>query len=324
MKILKEKYPKGSLKGQVSDGRYIEGYLYDNLKVMANAIVKDMTFLGFIFSSTLEVGTGKSVFATQLGEAWSYVMKEVHNIDIPFGLKNIVWRPKELIERAFQVPKYSFILLDEWEDAHYWSELGVSLRQFFRKCRQLNLFIVCIIPNFFQLGLGYAVSRSAFAIDVKFEEGFTRGYFSFYNFKEKTKLYLMGKKNYNYNVVKPSFNGRFTDGYGVPREEYLIAKRKDIEVIEDVSPAQKKKLLRELDIFERYLEKFPESTNDDLCKMFNKHVRTITKWKNSVKMEKLKASGRLEVIKDDTSDKDSIFVKEEPSNIDDSETKEKI
>ena len=59
MKILEDKYPKGSLKGQKSAGRYIDGYLYKNLEVMADAIVNDMTFMGVIFSSTFEVGTGK-------------------------------------------------------------------------------------------------------------------------------------------------------------------------------------------------------------------------------------------------------------------------
>ena len=233
MKILQEKYPKGTLKGQKSDGRYIDGYLYRNLQILAKKIVEDMTFLGVIYSSTYEVGTGKSVLATQIGETWSYIMKKEHNVDVPFSIKNIVFRPEDLIERSFEVPKYSFLLLDEWEDAHYWSKLGITLRQFFRKCRQLNLFIMIIIPNWFQLPLGYAVSRSVFAIDVKFNEGFERGYYSFYSFPAKRKLYIEGKRTYNYYVVKPDFNGAFTDGYGVPRKVYLEAKRKDMEHFED-------------------------------------------------------------------------------------------
>ena len=228
MKILKEKYPKGSFKGQISDGKYIEGYLYENLKLLAKSIVNDMTFLGFIFSSTLEVGTGKSVFATQIGEAWAEIMKVMHNIDVPFSINNVVWRPKELIEKSFKVPKYSYILLDEWEDNHYWSELGMTLRQFFRKCRQLNLFIMCIIPNWFELPKGYAISRSIFAIDVRFEDGFKRGFFRFYDFASKRKLYIKGKKEHNYNVARSSFAGKFTDGYGVPRQEYLDAKKQDL------------------------------------------------------------------------------------------------
>lgn len=229
MKVLKEKYPKGTLKYQKSDGRYIDGFLYENLNLMADKIVDDMTFMGVIFSSTLEVGTGKSVLATQIGEVWSDLIKQKHGIDLNWGLKNLVWRPKELIDRAFQIPKYSFLLLDEWEDAHYWSELGTTLRQFFRKCRQLNLFIMVIIPNWFQLPMSYAISRSIFAIDVKFGDGFERGYFDFYGFEAKKDLYVRGKKFHNYHAAKPDFDGIFNDGYGVNEAEYRRKKREDME-----------------------------------------------------------------------------------------------
>ena len=219
----------GSFKGQKSPGKYMCEYLHENLKVMAKAISKDMTFLGIIFSSTLEVGTGKSVLTTQIGEDWTEIVNEMYGLNIPFNVDNIVWRPKDLIDRSFHVPKYSCIILDEWEDSGYWSELGMTLRQFFRKCRQLNLFMLCIIPNWFQLPLSYAVSRSAFAIDVKFGDGFSRGHFDFYGFNNKKDLYIKGKKFHNYYVAKPNFFGNFTDGYGVDEVEYRKRKLEDME-----------------------------------------------------------------------------------------------
>lgn len=283
MKILLDKYPKGTYKGQVSDGKYIDGYLYSNLKLMAKKIVDDMTFLGIIYSSTLEVGTGKSVLGTQIGEAWSEAMREVHGIEIPWGIKNIVWRPKELIERSFQVPKYSYILLDEWEDATYWSELGMTLRQFFRKCRQLNLFIMCIIPNWFQMNMGYAISRSAFAIDVKFGDGFTRGNFSFYGFESKRRLYIKGKKEHNYYVSSPDFSGRFINGYGVDEAEYRIAKRKDLEKWED----PKEKPLNEEDIKRKIVKEILDNsekiTQKDIAKAFGLTQQAVSNWINKEK-----------------------------------------
>lgn len=240
VKVLLDKYPMGTVKGQKSAGRYIDGYLYNTLKDLADVIVDDMTFLGIIFSSTLEVGTGKSVLGTQIEEVWAELIKQKHKIDIPVTTHNIVWRPKLLIERAFDVPKYSPILLDEWEDASYWSQLGMSLRQFFRKCRQLNLFMIIIIPNFFQLPLQYAISRSVFAIDVRFEGKFKRGFFSFYGFEAKKKLYILGKKFHNYRAAQPDFVGRFTDGYGVPEEEYRAAKLEDLKAQEAEDPDLRK------------------------------------------------------------------------------------
>lgn len=232
MKILEEKYPKGTYKYQKTAGRYIEKYLYDNLRSLAEVIHRDMTFLGIGFSSTLEVGTGKSVLFTQIGEAWTDMINDIHGTDLKFTQKNIVFRPKDLIKRAFEVPQYSCIVVDEWEDAHYWSELAMTLRKFFRKCRQLNLFIIIIIPNFFQLPINYALGRSVFAIDVKFKGQFERGYFDFYDFNAKRDLFVKGKKIHNYHVTKASFHGEFEDGYGIPEKDYRKAKRDDMERIE--------------------------------------------------------------------------------------------
>lgn len=295
MKILKKKYPKGTLPYQKSDGRYINQYLYENLKGLAEVITNDMTFLGIGFSSTLEVGTGKSVLLTQIGEAWTYLMRKIHGKDVPFTTKNLVWRPKDLIERSFEVPKYSCILLDEWEDAHYWSQLGMTLRQFFRKCRQLNLFILIIIPNFFQLPMSYAISRSIFAIDIKFSGKFERGYFDFYNFDAKRELYLKGKKTQNYKVRKPTFSGRFTDGYGVPEQEYRSAKLKDLEKWDEDEKKQKEESPYRVKRFiygliygnREILHNKKKITHKLLSKIFKVDERTCEKWWEKFRKEDL-------------------------------------
>jgi len=279
MKVLKEKYPKGSLKYQKTDGRYVDDYLYSNLEIMADTIVKDMTFLGVIYSSTLEVGTGKSVFATQIGEIWEEIIKKKHGIDLNYGTRNIVWRAKELIERSFEIPKYSMILLDEWEDAHYWSELGTTLRAFFRKCRQLNLFILIIIPNFFQLNMSYAIGRSIFAIDVHFGSNFSRGYFRFYGFDSKRKLFLNGKKFHNYKATPPDFTGQFFDGYGVDRKDYIKAKALDLEKWDAddkkaKSPSEiRAELIRKIYV---YLKEKKQVTQEDMSIALGVHQTTLS------------------------------------------------
>lgn len=269
----------GSFPRQQTAGKYIDETLYENLKILAKNIVRDMTFLGVCYSSTLEVGTGKSVFTTQIGEAYTEMINQLHNLNLTFTEKNIVFRPKDLIERAFQLPKYSCIVLDEWEDYHFWSELGMSLRQFFRKCRQLNLFIIVIIPNFFQLPIAYAISRSVFAIDVKFVDEFERGYFSFYNFQRKKQLYLKGKKNFDYDCVKPNFIGRFTDGYGVPEKEYRKAKYRDMVEAEEKrgkkNPTEKQ--IKAM-VCRQLKKNLPELTYEKLGVGFGVSKRTISRW----------------------------------------------
>jgi hypothetical protein len=196
---------------------------------------------------------------------------------------NIVWKPRDLIERAFKVPKYSYILLDEWEDSTYWSELGITLRQFFRKCRQLNLFIMCIIPNWFQLPLSYAVSRSTFAIDVRFNDKLERGYFAFYNFPSKRMLYVLGKRAHYYGAAKPTFLGRFPDGYGVDEKEYRKRKYEDMIKYEEDNPIKKTKTQIEtelkVEILNNILKNNPEFSSTQIAKFFNASPNTIRRWK---------------------------------------------
>ena len=268
----------GSFPGQKSPGKYIDETLYDNLKILAKRIVDDMTFLGVCFSSTLEVGTGKSTMISQIGESWTQIMKDMHGIDVPFDIKNCVFRPKELPERAFKLPKYSFVFCDEWEDAHYWSELSMALRTFFRKCRQLNLFMIIIIPNYFQLPINYAVSRSVFAIDVKFENEFERGYFCFYNFQRKKDLYMKGKKFHDYGVCKPNFIGRFTNGYGLDEKEYRKAKYNDMiraeeDAVKELSPKDIK-----IQNFQQVYSNLSNVSLKKLSEAFGISERTGNRW----------------------------------------------
>lgn len=278
MKILEDKYPLGTIPGQRTAGRYIDGMLWQNISLLARNIVKDMTYLAIITSSTLEVGTGKSVFAQQIMEAYFEGVRQYHNIDNTLTMENLVFKPKDVIERAFKVPRYSGVIIDEWEDAHYWSELGMTLRQFFRKCRQLNLFIIIIIPNFFQLNINYAITRSVFLCDVTFSGEFDRGYFSFYSFKSKKALYLLGKKTQNYNCVQADFSGRFLDGYVVDEAQYRAAKLKDLE--EEGSAKERPIDLRAMtrEIVKKFRMNCPEIPIWKLAQGFGVSERTINRY----------------------------------------------
>ena len=295
VKYCINKYPIGSFPKQKTEGRYMDGYLHENIKPLAKAIVNDMTFLGVLSSSTLEVGTGKSVIAQQIGEAYTELVNEIHKdkLEKPleFGMQNIVFCPEDLIDRSFKLPKYSCIILDEWEDLHYWSELGTTLRQFFRKCRQLNLFMIVIIPNFFQLNMNYAIGRSIFFIDVRFGDGFERGFFKFYNFERKRDLYLQGKKEHNYNVVGANFEGRFPDGYAVPRELYLQQKHEDLARYEKLETALRGKKKDGDEMVVKIIDKYQLNKNE-VSELIGKDLSTINRWFSSFRKAKGSVSMR--------------------------------
>jgi len=125
--------------------------------------------------------------------------------------------------------------------------------------------------------MNYAISRSLFFMDVKFEGEFERGYFNFYSFDKKKKLYLLGKKTHNYGVVKPDFPGRFLDGYAVPEKEYTRAKYKDMieseEREKDLTPRQIR-----IKLFQELRETLPEITIKDWARGFKVAERTVSRW----------------------------------------------
>ena len=309
VKYCIEKYPMGSFKKQKSPGRFMNDTYYENIKIIAKNIMKDISPIGILSSSTFEVGAGKSVFAQQTAEAYTELVNKYYGLNLEVTKKNIVFRAKDLIERAFKVPKYSCLILDEWEDAHYWSELGVSLRKFFRKCRQLNLFLLLIIPNLFQLPIGYAISRSLFFVDVRFVGEFERGYFSFYNFNKKKELYLKGKKTMNYNVVRPNFTGRFPDGYAFPREEYLHMKYLDmLKYDNEEKKVTKKDIL--IETFRKLHENLGEITTKRLAEGFGISERTGFRW---LSKDRDQIDNPLTPVTDEGAKELNLFNKEDDS-----------
>ena len=142
--------------------------------------------------------------------------------------------------------------------------------------------MICIIPNFFQLPINYAISRSVFFVDVRFEGKFERGYFRFFSFKKKKELYIYGRKTQDYDCVKPDFIGRFTSGYVVPEDEYRSAKYRDmIDSEESVKAPTEKETKAKL--FKQLRENMPGVTMEKLCEGFGIGLRTGYNWLTNAK-----------------------------------------
>ena len=256
VKVCETDFPLGSFSGQRSAGFHMDGILKANIDVLAKKIVKDMQFVGIGCSSTFGVRTGKSTLFQQIGKYFTSKVNELHGLDNTFTIKNIVFNAEELQEKAFKLPLYSVLILDEGDDltASHWSNISKNLKRFFRKCGQLNLFILLILPDYFEIPKTYAISRTNFLIDIKFEGEFERGFFEFYSFNKKKLLYIKGKKYNDYKVVKPSFYGQFPKLYTVNEKEYR--KIKYLDMIK--SDEEKKPEIIEKDIIARCFYKFYE------------------------------------------------------------------
>jgi len=282
VKVCETQFPIGSSTVQRSAGFYINNIFKDNLDILARAIAKDMMFT-LLISGDGWVRVGKSVLGMQIGTYLTHEVNKLHKVNNVFSLKNIVFTSSNLIDRAFELPKYSVIILDEGDDlteAH-WTSLSKNLARFFRKCGQLNLFIILLIPDFFELPRPYAVTRTVCLINVYFEGEFERGQFQFHGFNSKRLLYKKGKKYGDYKAQRPEFVGNFTNFYTIDEQAYRKKKFEDLQVdtgrasiisendVERVKKEYRISLLKKLEEFEI------DMTKTRMAEFFEVSPRTI-------------------------------------------------
>lgn len=308
MKFAEKLYPKGTFKKQKTDGAYINQALAQNLDVLARKIKEDMHFLGIITGNDM-VGNGKTTMMTQVGTYLTYRINEMHKLDNTFTHNNLLLNTKQLAERSFELPRYSVVCLDEGDDltTHGMKDLAIKLKRYFRKCRQLNQIILLILPSFFEFKQFYAMNRSQFLINVKFTGEFDRGTFDFYAPSTKKILYIKGKKDWNYNVVKPDITGQFFGSYcffpNLNEEIKLYKAEKHNDMIEDAAedfatPEARVKVAK-LKIFKSLLLKIPKIPRETLKEIFDVDPKTIYTWKKSIENAKaVETSKELGILAD--------------------------
>lgn len=233
-----------------TNGFSMDGYLKQTIDIYAKNIVKDWDFL-LIISGSGRVRVGKSVLALQICVYWTYLMEKLHNIKVPFNIKNIVFEGSRLIEVGNELGTthpYSALLYDEagsdLEAAKSMRAATKAVKDFLRECGQYNLLVILVIPEYFDLPKGIAINRSHALINVDYEttdnDMFERGYFRFYSIPKKKALYIEGKKFLNYNAVMSSFYGRFPNFYPINEQEYRNSKVKALKRREVLSKKEQR------------------------------------------------------------------------------------
>ena len=295
MKIFQDKYPYGTIKGQKTDGLYVNELLHENLKELSNAIVKDNSFLLLVSSQALSVRTGKSTFTQITAEDWNYIMLTEHNVKLDFDMRNIAFNADEFEKKAFELhkrgQKYGVVILDESDDltGHSLSQEVKKIKRFLRKAGQLNLLMIMILPDFFEFPKSIAVNRSVCLITVDYGEHFERGHFKFYDFRAKKKLYIKGKAFNDYGVSEATFRGNFNGQYLVNEEEYRKEKYRDL--FEDAQKERAKsidKIKKDImiKIFNNCVKGLKgKVTRIELTKYFEISTTTADNWMKEPKIE---------------------------------------
>lgn len=191
----------------------MDGYLRSNLDKLKKKIKFDWDFI-IIVSGSAKTRIGKSVMAQQVAK----------KLDKRFRVDRIFFTAESLKKEAPKLPKHSSLVYDEarrgLSTKRALEQYSKELCEFLDDVAQLNLFIIIVLPDFFDLNKDIAIGRSIALINVYHQNNLQRGYFSFFNDDRKRKLYLIGKKALNYLSVTPNFRGRFPNYYVVNEKEY--------------------------------------------------------------------------------------------------------
>lgn len=234
IRVCKEWFP--NKKKPEWSGFLMDIKLKQQIDIMVKNIVRDWDFT-IIITGGGEVRVGKSVLGLQICCYWVYQMEKIHDIKLPFDLKrNLVFEWRNLIKMGNELGqnhKYSPFQYDEagetMEGVKTSSRELRAVRDFLRECGQYNFLNILVLPEFFDLPKGIAITRSICLIDVYYtcnEEGiFERGHFKFYSRRNKKQLYIKGKRELNYNAHPYNFMGEFRNFYPVDEKEYRELKQ---------------------------------------------------------------------------------------------------
>lgn len=241
--------------------KLIDRAIYPELSTVKYRVLhKDRDWVGLVDG---EEGVGKSVFAQQLAKF----------LDPNFSLDNIVFTSDDFIKKIKdpRTEKGTAIVLDEaFNSANSrasMSEVNRSLVGVATEMRQKNLFIIIVLPSFFDLDKYFALWRCRALFHVYFggtsEE--ERRYIIFPK-KEKKFLYLSGKKTYSYAKPRSPFPAcKFPHIYTV--DEIAYRKKKADAFKKRTVSNQARKWLLQRDSYIKFIFKSMGLTQEELAKI---------------------------------------------------------
>ncbi len=178
----------------------------------------------FVANGIIVHNSGKSVLGLQIAKY----------IDPTFCLARTCFTAEEFAKVVKNAEKFQAIVFDEavvgLASRGAMSKTNRVLVSMIAQIRQKNLFVIIIIPSFFDLDKNIALHRSRALIHVSFKENFTRGSFWLYDSFKKTNLHVFGKKTYSYGCTRPSFVGGFNGAYVLDEVEYRKKKLHSLEL----------------------------------------------------------------------------------------------
>lgn len=239
---------------------FIDNVMRNNLdEVRYRVLEKDFDFVTIVDGRE---GSGKSVLAQQIA---SY-------LDPNFNLDNIVFTSEDFIKKIKdpRTKKGSCIILDEAFNAinsrSSMSEVNRSMGAIATEMRQKNLFILIVLPSYFDLDKQFAIHRASSLIHVYLKDNVERGQYLIFPRSKKLYLYLNGKKTYNYSKPKSPFPPcKFSNHYTVDEEEYR--KKKGDAFKKRTVSNQARNWLNQRNAYIKYIKQTIDMSQEELGKI---------------------------------------------------------
>lgn len=245
-------FPVGSFSKKFA-GFPMNRLLKMQLDYMLKNVIDDWDFTLLICGEG-EVRIGKSTLAQQISTYWTWSILHLYNLKLPHSVKeNMIFTGYDLIKQGNKLGRsnpYSSLIFDEagadLEGVKAMKATTQAVRDFLRECGQYNMLNILVLPEYFDLPKGIAISRSIAMINVYWlpdEDGtFMRGFFKFYNKPDKKALYLKGKRDLDYNAQSETFYGKFPRFYTYNQKDYLILKRQALKNREQLSTKESRQI----------------------------------------------------------------------------------
>lgn len=204
--------------------------LGDNLDRWRNAVLnQDIDCVVLVDGKE---GSGKSVHGLQI----AYMLDIEHDIDID---KQVCYTPEEVKKAITTLKRGKAIVFDEarrgFNRRRSTENVNVELTDLFAECRQNNLFLVVVMPSFYDMDMNIAVWRSRVLVHVSYtwdltnkEQPLVRGNARFYNEIGKKNMYCNKRYRmmYKYPYLKNEcFDYTFPHHYVVDEALYRAKKR---------------------------------------------------------------------------------------------------
>lgn len=204
---------------------YIDGRLKEQIdnKILPDLNKRDKDA---VFCVDGRERSGKSTFTMTLGAYFA------SQLGTPYSLNNICMNPEEVRHITTTIQNKSVVIFDEAHrgmgSASALSEVNKILKDLMMEMGQKNLVFFVVLPSFFDLQRYQALFRTRGLFHIYEIKGTRR--WVYLNERSKARLWLKGRKNYNYNCMRwPKFRGRFYPKLPVVEEDYREKKRQSFK-----------------------------------------------------------------------------------------------